>query len=733
MKQNFHIEGMTCATCQVTVQRAVAQIPGVKHVAVNLITHAMQVDYADNIKPQTIINEVVEAGYHAKLITDTNPQQLKRQQKITQSVMKRRLIISFTLLVPLMYISMGTMLGLPLPAWLLTTIGNLLTQWTLTIPIITVNYRYFYVGMKRLFKFDPNMDTLVAIGTGAAIMYGIYITLISFIGLLNDNMEQSMMWMNQLYLESAATILSLVTLGKYLEEISKQKTLGALEKLIDLKPKLAMKKVGDDFQSVEVSQLVVGDIVLVKPGEMIPVDGDIVYGDTMVNQAAITGESLPVHKQIGDRVLGATLNQFGAIEVKVKLLGEDSTIAKIIRLVEEASLTKAPLAKLADQISSIFVPIVIIIALSAFSIWLMLGAELSFALQIMISILVISCPCALGLATPVTMMVGTGKGAELGMLVKSAEAMEKLDKITTIVMDKTGTITLGKPVVTHTMIYRNFDETTIKQLAGSIEFGSEHPLAKAIVDWMGGLTRLEVEQFVYIPGMGVRGKINGKTYRLGKVTKVDEAIQAALLRGQTVIEMRDEVDVMAHFLIADAVKPTSADAIKTLKAMGKKIVMLTGDLKPVADTIAKEIGIDSVVAEVLPDQKDLAIQDLQKQGERVLMIGDGINDAPALTRADVGMAIGAGTDIAIDAADIVLLQSDLHQVAHALRLSKQVVINMKTNLFWAFIYNLIAIPLAAGLLYGWTNWLLNPIIAASAMALSSVSVVLNALRLRSFR
>jgi Cu+-exporting ATPase len=300
-------------------------------------------------------------------------------------------------------------------------------------------------------------------------------------------------------------------------------------------------------------------------------------------------------------------------------------------------------------------------------------------------------------------------------------------------MDKTGTITLGKPVVTHTMIYRNFDETTIKQLAGSIEFGSEHPLAKAIVDWMGGLTRLEVEQFVYIPGMGVRGKINGKTYRLGKVTKVDAAIQAALLRGQTVIEMRDEVDVMAHFLIADAVKPTSADAIKTLKAMGKKIVMLTGDLKPVADTIAKEIGIDSVVAEVLPDQKDLAIQDLQKQGERVLMIGDGINDAPALTRADVGMAIGAGTDIAIDAADIVLLQSDLHQVAHALRLSKQVVINMKTNLFWAFIYNLIAIPLAAGLLYGWTNWLLNPIIAAAAMALSSVSVVLNALRLRSFR
>ncbi len=733
MKQNFHIEGMTCATCQVTVQRAVAQIQGVNNVSVNLITHAMHVDYDDTVKTQTIINEVVEAGYHAKLVTDTNPEQLKRQQKITQSVMKRRLIISFTLLIPLMYLSMGTMLGFPLPAWLLTTLGNLSTQWILTIPIVIVNYRYFYVGVKRLLKRDPNMDTLVAIGTGAAILYGVYITMVSLLGLITDNMAQSMAWMNQLYLESAATILSLVTLGKYLEEISKQKTLGALEKLIDLKPKMAMKKIGENFELVQVTQLAVGDIVLVKPGEMIPIDGDIIHGDTMVNQASITGESLPVHKQVGDRVLGATLNQFGAIEVKVKFLGEDSTIAKIIRLVEEASQTKAPLAKLADQISSIFVPIVIVIALSAFGIWLLLGAELSFALQIMISILVISCPCALGLATPVTMMVGTGKGAEMGMLVKSAEAMEKLEKITTIVMDKTGTITLGKPVVSDAKVYRNIEVNFIKQLAGSIEFGSEHPLAKAIVDWMGPLPRLDVEQFVYVPGVGVRGTIQGKTYRLGKVTEIDPPIKQALQCGQTVIEMRDDESVMAHFMIADALKPTSADAIQTLISMGKKIVMLTGDLKPVAETIAREVGIDHVIAEVLPDQKDAAIQDLQKQGEKVLMIGDGINDAPALTRADVGMAIGAGTDIAIDAADIVLLQSDLHQVASAIRLSKQVVINMKTNLFWAFIYNLVAIPLAAGLLYGWTNWLLNPMIAAAAMALSSVSVVLNALRLRSFR
>jgi P-type Cu+ transporter len=733
MKQNFHIEGMTCATCQVTVQRAVAQLPGIKSVNVNLITHAMQVEHEDHVKTQAIIQEVIEAGYHASVITNQSPEQLKRQQKISRSVMKKRLVISFALLIPLMYLSMGNMLGLPLPMFLTTTVGNLTVQWLLALPILFVNYRYFSVGLKRLIKLDPNMDTLVAIGTGSAVIYGIYITIISFIGVLMDDMMLAMAWMNQLYLESAATILALVTLGKYLEEISKQKTLGALEKLMDLKPKTALKKVGEKYLTVKVDELAIDDVVLVKPGEMIPVDGDILQGDTMVNQAAITGESLPVHKKVGDRVLGATLNQFGVIEVKVKLLGEDSTIAKIIRLVEEASQTKAPLAKLADQISRIFVPIVMAIALATFVIWLLAGAELSFALQIMISILVISCPCALGLATPVTMMVGTGKGAELGMLIKSAEAMEKLAKIDTIVMDKTGTMTLGKPVVVSVINQSSLLEKELLQIAGSIEHGSEHPLAKAIVEKMGNQPLLPVSQFVYVPGTGVRGQIQHKTYKLTKVSAITPLLIPILNTGKTVIEMQGPEGILAYFVIADALKPTTKQAIQTLTKMQQKIVMLTGDLLPVAKAIGDDLGIQDVIAEVLPDEKDAHIQTLQQAGRKVLMIGDGVNDAPSLMRADVGMAIGAGTDIAIEAADIVLLQSDLNQVAAAIDLSKHVVLNMKTNLFWAFIYNLVAIPIAAGVFFPITGWLLNPILAALAMAFSSVSVVLNALRLRGFR
>jgi len=698
-KQQFQIEGMTCATCQVTVQRAVAQLQGVKNVNVNLITHAMQVEFEPTVKIQTIIKEVEEAGYGAKVVSKDQPEQFRKQQKISRSLMKRRLIISFSLLIPLMYISMGMMIGLPTFTFLMTTLGNLLTQWVLTIPIIVVNYRYFSVGMKRLFKGDPNMDTLVALGTGAAIIYGIYITILSFYGLAINDMDLSMTWMDQLYLESAATILSLVTLGKYLEEISKQKTLGALEKLMDLKPKKAWKKINGDTTEVLVSELSVGDIVLVKPGELIPVDGLIRVGDTMIDQASITGESLPVHKQVGDQVIAATLNQLGVIEVEVKFLGDDTTIAKIIRLVEEASQTKAPLAKLADEISRIFVPIVLFISISAFIIWILVGQPIDFALQIMIAILVISCPCALGLATPVTMMVGTGKGAELGILIKSAEAMEKLHTIDTVVMDKTGTITQGKPVVVDILSQPNQSLEMIKQIAASIEYNSEHPLAKAIVDQYEG------------PLL---------------VSKI-------LSTGKTIIEMNGPQGLMAHFVIADAVKPSSVEAIQALKKLGKKLVMLTGDLKPVALSIASEVGISEVIAEVLPQDKDEVIANLQQQGRKVVMVGDGINDAPSLMRADVGMAIGAGTDIAIEAADIVLLQSDLRQVVYAFDLSKSVVKNMKTNLFWAFFYNLIAIPLAAGILFPFFGWLLSPMIAALAMAFSSVSVVLNALRLRSFK
>ena len=732
LKQQFQIEGMTCATCQVTVQRAVAQIQGVKQVNVNLITHAMQVEFEPSVKIQSIIKEVEEAGYGAKVISKDQPEQFRKQQKLTRSVMKRRLIISFSLLIPLFYISMGMLLGLPQFNFLDMTYVNLSIQWFLTIPIIVVNYRYFSVGTKRLLKGDPNMDTLVAIGTGAAILYGFYITVISFYGEFIQDMDLSMIWMDQLYLETAATILSLVTMGKYLEEISKQKTLGALEKLIDLKPKKAWKKINGDLVEVLVSELKVGDLVLIKPGEFISVDGVIRNGDTMVDQAAITGESLPVHKQVGDSVIAATLNQLGAIEVEVKLLGDDTTIAKIIRLVEEASQTKAPLAKLADEISRIFVPIVLFIAFSACMIWIVVGQPLEFAIQIMIAILVISCPCALGLATPVTMMVGTGKGAELGILIKSAEAMEKLHTIDTVVMDKTGTITQGKPVVNDVIIQKGYTLESIKQIAASIEYHSEHQLGKAIVDAYEDQL-LTVTDFVYVPGMGVRGKINNETYLLTKVTHLTDHLNKILATGKTIIELNGPQGLMAHFVIADAVKPSSIEAIQALKKLGKKLVMLTGDLKPVAQSIANDVGITEVVAEVLPQDKDAVIADLQKQGRKVVMVGDGINDAPSLMRADVGMAIGAGTDIAIEAADIVLLQSDLRQVVYAFDLSKSVVKNMKTNLFWAFFYNLIAIPLAAGVLFPFYGWLLSPMIAALAMAFSSVSVVLNALRLRSFK
>lgn len=732
-KQTFHIEGMTCATCQTTVQRAVAQVPGVKEVSVNLITHVMQVEYVSTLKTQRVVKEVQEAGYGATLISKENADQFRKQQKITRSLMKKRLYLSLALLIPLLYVSMGMLINLPIPEIFMTTVGNLSTQWVLFLPVLILNRRYFSVGFKRLIKFDPNMDSLVAIGTGAAFLYGIYITIVSFYGFFTNQIELSMTWMNQLYLESAATILTLVTLGKYLEEISKQKTLGALEKLIDLKPKKAWKKTDQGYVETLVTNLLIKDIVLVKPGELIPVDGVIIHGETMVDQASITGESLPVQKNKGDKVIAATLNQFGSIEVEVRFLGEDSTIAKIIRLVEEASQTKAPLAKLADQISRIFVPIVFLIAFGSFILWMFLGESFEFALQIMIAVLVISCPCALGLATPVTMMVGTGKGAELGILMKSAEAMEKLNQMDTIVFDKTGTITEGKPRVVDLILTSKHSESDVKKIAASIEQYSEHPLAKAIVSFYGSSPLLGITDFVYIPGMGVRAKVNGVTFRISKLLTIPAQLTTVLDQGKTIIEMREENNLIAYFVIADTVKPTSIEAISLLKGMGKKLVMLTGDLKAVADRIAKDVGLTEVIAEVLPQDKDAAIQQLQKQGRKVAMIGDGINDAPALMRADVGVAIGAGTDIAIDAADVVLLQSDLRQVVTAIHLSKQVVINMKTNLFWAFIYNLIAIPLAAGLLYPFYGWLLNPMIAALAMAFSSVSVVLNALRLRRFQ
>lgn len=736
MKKKYSIQGMTCAACQLSVQKSVATLKGVNEVQVNLLTHAMTVDFDDTIvQSDTIVDEVKEAGYGAKVWEDQHQAAVKFKQ-IETSHMRRRMMLSILLLGPLMYIAMGVMLNLPLPSFLEFGLWNLLLQITLTVPIILLNSRYFTVGVKRLMKLDPNMDSLVAIGTGAALIYSFINMGIFFVAYLQDDMMAMMALMNHFYFESAATILALVTVGKYIEELSKAKTLGALNKLLDLKPKTAIRKTKDGWETCLVQDIKLFDRVQIKPGTLIPVDGKIVAGTTQVNQAAITGESMPVDKFEGDMVIGATLNLHGVIEVEVTRIGEDTTIAKLIKLVEEASQSKAPLAKLADKISGIFVPIVIAISLVAFIFWFIVTNDLGFSLQIMVAILVISCPCALGLATPVTMMVGTGIGASHGILIKSAEAMEKLNDISAVVFDKTGTITKGKPIV-ELIIPVAGNLLDLLQIAGSIEQKSEHPLGKAIVERMEEehLSFKEVENFVYAPGFGVRGVVDKQTYRLGKLTK-DDPIDPMLLsyqsQGYTTIKMTSNDVVLAYFLITDEVKPSAKHAISTLKKAHLTTYMLTGDAKIVADYLASKVGIDHVLADVLPEDKDAFIQDLQTKGKKVLMIGDGVNDAPSLVRADVGMAIGVGTDIAIEAADVVLMSHDLMTVNTALLLSKKVVQNMKTNLFWAFIYNLIAIPIAAGLLYGY-GILLNPMIAALAMAFSSISVVLNALRLRTFK
>jgi Cu+-exporting ATPase len=733
-KQTFSVSGMTCAACQASVQKAVAAVPGVDSIQVNLLTNSMTVVYTPGLE-KTIIHEVQEAGYDAAIKTETSAASLQQQKKKTRLYMQRRLVVSFVFLLPLMVISMGPMLGLNFPDGFMNPFVNLTLQWILTIPILWFNRRYFTVGLKRLLQRDPNMDSLVALGTGAAIIYGFYITVIAWLGQLYGDMIQVMSYMNQLYLESAGTILALVTLGKYLEELSKQKTLGALEKLMDLTPKKALKQQNDQWIEVDVSSLKVNDMVRVLPGTIVPLDGVIIRGQTSINQAAITGESIPVEKVEGDKVIGATLNQYGSIDVEITHIGGETTLSKIIALVEEASQSKAPLAKLADTVAGIFVPIVIAIALSAFGLWLLLGEPLTFALQIMISILVISCPCALGLATPVAMMVGTGKGAELGILIKSAEAVEKLANIDTVVLDKTGTITQGTPRVETILCEDGIDEAFLLTVAASVESQSEHPLAKAIVQTASErkFTLKEVDSFVMVPGVGVRGVIEGTTYRFGKINAMEDArLTPYLAQGKTIIQGSTKEKILGYFVLSDTIKSTSKNAINALHHLGLKVVMLTGDLAPVAASLAQEMNIDDVHANVLPDQKDAHIQTLQHEGKKVVMVGDGINDAPSLMRADVGLAIGSGTDIAIESADMVLLQSDLFQIVHAIYLAKKVVTNMKVNLFWAFIYNVIAIPLAAGVLYPFTGWLLSPMIAAGAMALSSISVVLNALRLRSF-
>jgi Cu+-exporting ATPase len=748
--QKFDVKGMTCSACSSRIEKNVNKTDGIIEANVNLLTNSMTVKYDESVLSINDIIKVVEdTGYGASSVMKKTAE-VKSDAKDDKSEikeMKKRVIISLIFAVPLFYISMGHMLNWPLPGIFHGTENALIfafTQFLLCLPVMIVNNKYYKVGFKTLFKGSPNMDSLIAIGTSAAAAYGVYAIYKIGYGLGHMDMDMVMQFSMDLYFESAAVVLALITLGKFLEARAKGRTSDAIKKLIDLSPKTALvERIGIEME-IPIEDVVKGDVIIVKPGQSIPVDGVIVFGNSSIDESMLTGESMPVEKKVGDKVVGASINKSGFFKFEAQKVGDDTTLAQIIKLVEEASSSKAPISKMADKISGIFVPIVIAIAVLSTIVWLILGADFEFALSIGIAVLVISCPCALGLATPTAIMVGTGKGAENGILIKSAEALEIAHHVQTVVMDKTGTITEGRPRVTN-LVADGIDETEMLRIAASAEKGSEHPLADAIVDEAKelNLELYDVKNFEAIPGQGLRAVVNNKIYYLGNLRLINEqkiniknfeekSIKFAD-EGKTPLYFADENNVLGIISVADVVKPTSEAAIKEFEAMGIEVVMLTGDNKKTAEAIRKQLGITRAVAEVLPQDKEREIRKIQEQGRRVAMIGDGINDAPALARADVGIAIGAGTDVAIESADIVLIRSDLLDAVTAVQLSKATIKNIKQNLFWAFIYNTIGIPLAAGVFYGILGWKLNPMFAGAAMSLSSVSVVSNALRLKFFK
>lgn len=753
MKQKFQVTGMTCSACSSTVERNVKKLEGVKEVTVNLLSNSMVVSYdEDKVNNQTIIDTVVKAGYQAALEqknsqkkTSATPAVSPVEQDIKN--MKFRLILSFVFLIPLMYISMGHMFGAPLPNFLTgneNALSFALTQFLLTLPVVYVNRKYFQAGFKNLVKLHPNMDSLIAIGSSAALIYGVFAIYQIGIGLGYQDMETVHHYTMDLYFESSAMILALITLGKFLETKSKGKTSEAITKLLHLAPKTATVIRNGEEQEIPVEEVVVGDRIVIKPGQSIPVDGVIIEGSSSVDQSALTGESIPVEKNVGDKVIAASVNKMGSFHMEAQKVGDDTTLAQIIQLVEDANASKAPIAKLADKISGIFVPVVITIAVIATIVWLILGYPFEFALSIGIAVLVISCPCALGLATPVAIMVGTGKGAEYGILIKSAEALEVAHSVKTVVLDKTGTITEGKPKVTDIVPSAHISEQELLSVAASMEKPSEHPLADAIVAYAQEkkVILLPTEHFKAVSGQGITASINGTEYYAGNISFISQYVDVENFeelsntfadQGKTPLYFADSNHILGVIAVADVVKPTSAEAISQLKDMHIDVVMLTGDHKKTAQAIQKQLGIDRVVAEVLPQDKEREIRTLQEGGHKVAMVGDGINDAPALARADVGIAIGAGTDIAIESADIVLMKNSLLDVVTAIRLSKATIRNIKENLFWAFFYNSIGIPLAAGVFFSLLGWKLNPMFGAAAMSLSSVCVVLNALRLKFFK
>lgn len=756
--EKFQITGMSCAACQIHVAKSVQKLDGVSDVDVSLLANTMVVKYDDlKTDSQKIAEAVSKAGYGAFLFEHHGGrndfrrewQRRKEEEVLNQKKLKQRLILSIIFLIPLLYISMGHMLLLPVPLFLSGKENSLLfafTQFLLTIPVVVINGHFFVSGIKAFFNKMPNMDSLVAIGAGASLLYGIFAIYMMIYGFSHGNFDFVLRYSKVLYFESCATILTLVTVGKYLEARSKAKTSDALDKLVNLAPKTAVIIRNGKEVIIPSEQVVSGDIVLIKPGESIPVDGVVTDGYGYVDQSAITGESIPVEKNIGDEVLSATVNKNGSFRFRASNVGEDTTLARIIKLVDEAGSSKAPIARLADSISGIFVPAVIVIAILTAICWIVAGQSFEFAFNCAVSVLVISCPCALGLATPVAIMVGMGKAAEYGILIKSAESLERLHSVDTVVLDKTGTVTSGHPKVTDIEVFANLSEKDFLSIAASIEQGSEHPLAGAVVNKAKeeGIEIKTPDKFEIIPGKGVLAVIDGESYTAGniKLMSENEVEDSAFFGkmsekysylGKTPLFFAKNKKLLGLIAVADSVRQTSAEAVMYLKQSGLRVILLTGDNRLTAGSIAKEVGIDEVIADVRPEGKEAEVGRLQDSGHRVAMVGDGVNDAPALVRADVGIAIGAGTDIAVDSGDVVLMKDSLLDVVRAIRLSGEVVKNIRTSLFWAFVYNIIGIPVAAGVLYPAFGLLLSPMIAAAAMSLSSVCVVSNALRIRLFR
>lgn len=742
--KTFSIDGMSCASCSQAVEKAVNKLSGITTASVNLATEKMFVEYDPSVlNVADITKAVTDAGYTATEEIDSTSTVDKDREKKQQHIkeMWNRFWLSAVFAIPLLYVAMGHMIGLPLPSIIdpmMHSSNFALLQLALTIPIIYLGRSFFIVGYKSLFRGHPNMDSLVALGTSAAVVYSLYGTIMVVSGDHHFSME--------LYYESAGVILTLITLGKYFEAVSKGKTSEAIKKLMGLAPKNAIVIRNNEEVEIPVDAVLVDDIIVVRPGEKIPVDGVITEGSTSIDESMLTGESIPVEKKIGDNVIGASINKNGSFKFRATKIGKDTTLSQIIKLVEDAQGSKAPIAKMADKISGVFVPIVIVLAILSGLAWFFIGGESwIFALTITISVLVIACPCALGLATPTAIMVGTGKGAENGVLIKSGDALETTHKIKTIVFDKTGTITEGKPKVTDIITTQNISQDELLRLAASAEKGSEHPLGEAIVN--GAVERnldlSKTDSFEAIPGHGIEVSIEGSTLLLGnKKLMDDKKIDLGNLasvsdnlaeQGKTPMYIAKDGQIAGIIAVADTIKQSSAMAIKKLHKMGIEVAMITGDNKRTADAIAKQVGIDRVLSEVLPEDKASEVKKLQAEGKKVAMVGDGINDAPALAQADIGIAIGSGTDVAMESADIVLMRSDLMDVPTAVELSKSTIKNIKENLFWAFAYNTLGIPVAMGVLHLFGGPLLNPMIAGAAMSFSSVSVLLNALRLKRFK